>query len=144
MLHYTTLQDTTRHDTLTITTATATTVLLYSTLRDPTLHRKAAAGLVPGVLQLLASMGLRINFAKSCVVSPLLSRVHGASASVPLLSSSTYLGFPFHIMETDAHVTSALCSRATVAFFTNKPLLTSWSVLRGKVYAFLALLSLLP
>ena len=48
------------------------------------------------------------------------------------MSSSTYLGLPFHIAETDAHLTSALCSRATAAFFTNKPLLTCRFVLPGQ------------
>ena len=76
---------------------------------------------IPGVVQLLASMGLRMNFAKSCVVSRLLSRVHGALASFPVVSSSTYLCLPFHIAETDAHLSSALCSRATAASFTNRP-----------------------
>lgn len=77
------------------------------------------AQLMPDVVQLLVLMGLRINFAKSCIVPDLPSLVHFALSSFPVLLCLYLLmlepSFP-HCRTLCAPCLFGLCCYATPAF----------------------------
>ena len=90
------------------------------------------ARLMPSVLTLFDTMGLRINLTKSCLLGARLpARLPGTLSQFAMVPCSKYLGLPFLITEADDHLVAAFCHRATTSFFSNRAILVHQSAPRA-------------